>query len=98
MRFLGILFLLIAGGIAAWDLWTAGGFAAWHASALGELWYQVSPSSLNMLQAGTQRYLHPDVWDRVLLPIVLQPAWMVFAVPGIVLWGLSLLRRLVRRS
>jgi len=98
MRFLGLLFLLLAGAIVGWDVWRAGSLESWQASALGELWYRISAGSLNMLQAATQRYLSPDLWDHVLLPLLLQPAWIVLTVPGIAFIGLGFLLNRQRKN
>ncbi len=61
----------------------------------GELWYMLSPESPNFVQAIVQRYLHPAVWDQGLLYVVLAPASVVFAVPGLLI--LLLFRRRRRR-
>ena len=58
---------------------------------LGLLWFNIDVDSLNLVQAVTQRYLFPELWDPVIVSILLLPAWLVFAVPGIIL--LILFRR-----
>src|SRR5437868_857681 len=35
----------------------------WAPLALGQLWYELNRSSLNLVQAVTQRYIHPYLWD-----------------------------------
>lgn len=47
---------------------------------LGKVWFDFSPSSLNLAQALTQRYISPLLWDPVILNILLMPAWLVFLV------------------
>jgi hypothetical protein len=54
---------------------------------LGALVFRLDPPLLNTLQAGVQRRLSPWLWDSVLLPVLLQPAWLsplVLALP--LLW------------
>jgi hypothetical protein len=43
---------------------------------LGALIFRLDPPLLNTLQAGVQRRLAPWLWDSVLLPVLLQPAWL----------------------
>ena len=90
-RILGWLFVLAAVAAAARDLvawFDTGDFAP---MPLGQLWFDLDNSSLNLVQAVTQRYLFPELWDPVIVSILLLPAWLVFAVPAIVL--LVLFRR-----
>lgn len=47
---------------------------------LGTLWHRLAPESLNLVQAVTQRYLHPGLWTRAILPVLLMPAVGVFSV------------------
>lgn len=68
---------------------------------LGSLWHSKAPESLNLTQAVTQRYIHPDVWSHVLLPVLLAPAFVVFAVIAILallLWLLLWHRRQSNRG
>lgn len=44
-------------------------------SSLGKLWFQNHPGSLNLLQATIQRYIHPDLWTSVFVPLLKQPSW-----------------------
>lgn len=59
---------------------------------LGTLWHAWAPESVNLVQAVVQRYLHPLLWTHVLLPVLLTPALVVFAVLGtatLLLWLLA---------
>ncbi|MBI3452570.1 MAG: hypothetical protein HY057_07055 [Rhodospirillales bacterium] len=77
-----IVAALLAAGQDALGFLRSGTYAM---APLGELWYALHPGSLNVIQAVVERYLHPWLWDPVLFSVVLTPAWIVFAVPGIVL-------------
>ncbi len=57
--------------------------------AAGELWYQLHPGSLNLSQAGVQRYLLPEIWDPGVVTILLAPAALVLFVPGVLLMALA---------
>ncbi|MEZ5839762.1 MAG: hypothetical protein R3D02_04830 [Hyphomicrobiales bacterium] len=54
-------------------------------SALGELWYDFDPASLNLAQAAVERHLSPVVWDPVLQWLLMVPAWVVAGVIGVML-------------
>ena len=63
---------------------------------LGNLWHNKAPESLNLTQAVVQRYIHPDLWSHVLLPILLAPAFAVssvIAILALLLWILLWRRR-----
>ena len=94
-RILGWLLVLAALLIAASEIHAWLGQGSYHRFAVGELWYKASPSSLNLFQAVVQRYIEPALWDAVVRPFLLVPAWAVLGVPG----GLLLLlgRRHARR-
>jgi hypothetical protein len=77
MRVLLIIgYLLVAFGIAL-GLFAAGLAAAGHdlTLAAGKVWFAVDSSSLNTFQSIVQRYLHPGLWDNVVVPLLLRPAW-----------------------
>jgi len=52
---------------------------------LGEHWFQFHSASLNASQAGVQRYVHPAVWDPVILSLLQTPTWVVAMALGILL-------------
>lgn len=85
---LGVAFLVLAGVVAA---------VFGPAAPLGEAIYTLAPPFLNTLQAGVQRRLAPWLWDDVLLPVLLAPNWLPFAVIGVLLIALGYARRRGRR-
>ena len=58
---------------------------AWRPLAAGLLWYKISPGGINFTQAIVQRYLHPTLWDPVIIAILQTPAWVVLGLPGLIL-------------
>ncbi|MDJ0938025.1 MAG: hypothetical protein QNI93_21790 [Kiloniellales bacterium] len=66
--------------------------------ALGALWFWISPGSLNLIQAVTERYLSVALWDHVVFPLVQQPAVLVFGLTGAALGLLSWLLGRRRRA
>ena len=59
---------------------------------LGELWFHLSPGSLNVLQAGAERYVSVGLWDNVATPILHVPAFVYPTAIGLILMLLSLRR------
>ena len=55
----------------------------------GEIWYELRPGSLNLAQAIVQRYLHPDLWQRLLVPLLLRPFWEAVVINLIALLVLA---------
>jgi len=67
----------------------------WAPIALGQLWYQLDRSSLNLVQAVIQRYIHPFLWDPIIVTILLSWAFAVLMVLGLLL--LAVFRKRVPR-
>lgn len=63
----------------------------WAPLALGQLWYELDRSSLNLVQAVTQRYISAFLWDRVIINILL--CWAFAALIGLGLAILLLARK-----
>src|SRR6201987_1053997 len=57
----------------------------WAPIALGQLWYELNRSSLNLVQAVVQRYIHPFLWDPIIVSILLSWAFLVLMVLGALL-------------
>ena len=57
----------------------------WAPIALGQLWYQLNRSSLNLVQAVIQRYIHPFLWDPIIVSILLCWAFAVLMVLGLLI-------------
>ncbi len=85
LRILGWLLFLLAVMAAGAEAFRGLEQAAWTPIAFGELWYDIDPGSLNLLQAGIQRNVHPDVWDPWIVGILTAPTWLVLLVPALIL-------------
>ncbi|TVQ35279.1 MAG: hypothetical protein EA356_08320 [Geminicoccaceae bacterium] len=73
---------LVASGLTLWAWWAG-------APVLGELWFNLDPFSLNLTQAVVQRYLHPGLWDAVLLPVLFQPTALVTGLLALLFGALA---------
>jgi hypothetical protein len=71
----------------------ASGEGQWIATPLGEHWFKISASSLNGAQAAIERYVHPFLWDPVIITLLQIPTWIIFSVLGIALYWLGRRRR-----
>jgi len=84
-RLLGRLLVLCALVVLGRDL------IAWYMEgrfapiAIGQLWFDLHPSSLELLQPAVQRHLTPALWDWVVQPILLWYAFPTLLVLGLVL-------------
>ena len=61
----------------------------WAPLALGQLWYNLNPSSLNLAQAVVQRYIHPFLWDPIIVTVLLWWAFAVLMVLGLLILAFS---------
>lgn len=61
--------------------------------SLGELWFKLSPGTLNLMQAVTQRYIAPAVWDPGIVWVLEKPAVAVFGLLALAFIVPVLLRR-----
>jgi hypothetical protein len=69
----------------------------WAPLVLGQLWYQLNRSSLNLVQAVVQRYVHPFLWDPIIVSILLSWAFAALMILGVLLLVLFR-KRAARRS
>lgn len=84
-RLIGWLFILAALFFLGAEVVASLEAGAYQGLALGQVWFTLDGASLNLAQAVTQRYLHPALWDPVIIELLLWPGWLVFGVPGVVL-------------
>jgi len=60
----------------------------------GEVWFALSPNSLNLMQAVTQRYVSPELWDPTIISFLKLP---LVAVTGLLSALFAALWLLLRR-
>jgi hypothetical protein len=90
----GVLFLLVAATALAFEVMAFAQTGSYRMVPSGELWFMIHVGSLNLIQAITQRYIHPALWDPVIAALLQWPAWSLLGAPGIVLaYGLPTGRR-----
>ncbi len=50
-----------------------------------DLWYAVWPGNLVVTQIRIEKFLHPWLWDPVIVTVLVLPAWALFGGPGLAL-------------
>ena len=98
LRILGQIFLVLAAaslGLGAWLFVTGRDLL----QPAGQIWFSIHNASLNLMQAVIQRYIHPALWDSVVVPWLLLPGWRALAiiVIGLAVVGALLLIAVRRR-
>ncbi|HEY1299448.1 MAG TPA: hypothetical protein VGF07_03070 [Stellaceae bacterium] len=81
-RIIGWILFLAGLSVLVRDLLVWFDAGHWAPLALGQAWYDLDRSSLNLVQAVVQRYLHPFVWDRIIVNLLLLWAFAVLSGLG----------------
>jgi len=84
-RVIGWIVLLFGGAVLVRDVLVWIDTKHWAPIALGQLWYQLNRSSLNLVQAVIQRYIHPFLWDPIIVSVLLSWAFAVLMILGALL-------------
>ena len=84
-RVIGWMALLAGAAVLVRDLLVWIDTKHWAPIALGQLWYDLGRSSLNHVQAVTQRYIHPFLWDPIIVSVLLCWAFVVLMILGLLL-------------
>ena len=74
LKYLPRLTLLIALVLLATSIWI---WIAGHdvTKSAGEIWYELAPEGLNLVQAMIERYLLPLIWQQGVVRLLLKPFW-----------------------
>jgi predicted membrane protein len=88
-RLIGWIIFLAGISVLVRDVLVSIDLGHWAPIALGQLWYDLSRSSLNLVQAVVQRYIHPFVWDPIIVTILLCWAFAVLMVLGLLILAIS---------
>lgn len=73
-RGFGLFVILLAVTILVYAVYRQFMDPAFAQTTLGEFWYRMGRETLNVFQAVVQRYVSPDLWDSVIVEILLMPA------------------------
>jgi len=92
-RVIGWIFVLAGLAVLARDATVRIDTGRWAPIALGQLWYELDRSSLNLVQAVIQRYVSPFLWNPVIVDILLCWTFAVLLAVGAVILLLTSRRR-----
>jgi hypothetical protein len=84
-RLIGWIFFLAGAAVLVRDVFVWIDTKHWAPIALGQLWFDLNRSSLNLVQAVVQRYIHPFLWDPIIVTILLCWAFAVLMVLGVLM-------------
>ena len=84
-RLIGWIVFLTGAAVLVNDVIVSIDTKIWAPTALGQLWYELNRSSLNITQAITQRYIHPFLWDPIIVSILLCWAFAVLMTLGLLI-------------
>jgi hypothetical protein len=88
-RLIGWIIFLAGLAVLARDVFVWIDTKHWAPIAVGQLWFDLDRSSLNLVQAVVQRYIHPFLWDPIIVTILLCWAFAVLMVFGLLILALS---------
>lgn len=79
---------LTAFGIIGYELAVFGALGRYEPITIGRLWFDLHVHSLNLIQAIVQRYIHPGLWDPVIVFLLRWPLWSLLGSFGAVVVAL----------
>jgi len=88
-KIFGLLLFLVGVVILAADLTTYFDSGLIELTLIGDLWFEYSASTLNLLQAVLERYIWPPLWDPVVTTFLLWPASLVAIIIGALTAGVK---------
>lgn len=77
LGYVAVVAAMIAGGL---DLWRSVQRDEMVLTPLGEIWFQYSADTLNLMQAAIQRGVHPALWDPVFVSFIGLPAFLALMI------------------
>jgi len=93
-RVIAVLLLIAAAAVTLQDAVSWYNTGVFEPTVIGKLWFQLSPSTLQLAQPAIQRHVAPWLWDNVIIYLLLFWAAPTFAVPALLLlWETSGRRR-----
>ena len=60
--------------------------AGWNGMALGYLWATIAPAGLLATERFVETHISVTLWQQLLLPALMLPAWVALLVTGIVVF------------
>ncbi|MBL4807157.1 MAG: hypothetical protein JKY31_07695 [Rhodobacteraceae bacterium] len=96
-RFLSFLLFVAAIARVYFDWQASRWFGEFYFIPIGETWAQIHFGSLQMIQPFIERTLSPDLWENLILPVLLWPAAPTLLGVSVVLWLLGARKKKAER-
>ena len=93
VRIFGYLLLFLALAALGAEILTSVQAGEWVSLTVGDVWAMIDRESIGLAQVGLERYVHPFLFDPLLLTLLLWPAWAVAGVPALLILLLARRRR-----
>lgn len=93
LRIIGYLLLFLAIAALGAEILMSVQAGEWVSLAVGDVWAQIDRESIGLVQVGLERYVHPYLFDPILLTVLLWPSWLVAGVPALLILLLARRRR-----
>lgn len=90
---LGAGLIILAVGVGGYELADLSMSGRYSAVTLGQIWFALDVGSLNLVQAVIQRFLHPGLWDPVIVWALRWPLWSLLGGSGVAVVTIYLSRR-----
>ena len=84
-RIVGWIFFILALVALGADIVGSLAARAIEITPLGQQWFEINRASIGLAQAVIQRYVLPELWDPIIVTVLLWPTWAVFGVLGLIL-------------
>jgi len=84
-RAIGWALLIAAAIVVAADLVGWYTYGRFMLLATGDLWFRISPNTIEVAQPAIQRHVAAWLWDPIIVTVLLWPSELVLAVPGLFL-------------
>ena len=84
-RVIAVLLLIAAAAVTVQDAMAWYNTHVFEPTVIGKLWFQLSPTTLQLAQPALQRHIGPWLWDNVIVFLLQFWAAPTFAVPALLL-------------
>jgi len=84
-RLMGWMLLLGALAAVAYEAFGWWRDGAWQSVSFGTAWASVNANSLVGLGAFIEKSVSPWLWSEIMVPVLIQPLWLILALPGALL-------------
>ncbi|MDO1580632.1 hypothetical protein [Rhizobium oryzicola] len=85
-RFLSLLFLMAAVAAGTIDSILSVSMRSLVLTSFAADWQEVSPSTLPLVRAWVEHYIHPEAWRSGVAIIIAQPAFVVLLALALLFW------------